>query len=873
VWGGTGNELTGNVPVNLIFLGGSTGFGFDGSVTAQQITTAANNLFSSAYFSGLIGGNQPTLSVQASYVDTRDGLPASFQVSDVINGVVRNSLQDNGGPLADTDNFGPYSLDPNGIYVVFLPPKNGSGVPYALGGQPNAVGVHGFGSPDGKIGDSDNAPTAVVMSAQNTFSLNHKNDSPNTPDAFVSLNALDSITTILSHELVETLTHTDTSSEDGTQVDATPQFYQAYPQVTENPGELGDNEAEMHYGFVNCVAVQSYWYAFNTEFYGIPDGTRQRLCLQGQSLIIGGDRLGPADKQTLDISAVAGGVQVILNGDTYQYAPGQVSSIRVDLGAGANTHNVDGLPAGVSLTVTEAAGANDTVNLGPSSKNLADIQGPVSVQGEGPTNDVTLGGFYGGTWTDTLSGPRGGSLPLGSFTFSYGGLATFSLSPAQAVTLTLQGGPFATELDTVTDAGAGSIQFNGAQPDHGTLRYASVSELDDLVKVSSAAYDFTGAEGVFSPSVAVRDGPVVNGLQTTSLQQKIVYLEGGRDWWLDYYRTVMDPVSFANKGDVTVQSGSQNASIDLNNPNPAAGLATLEIDPGIGTTNVTVESTPGILLGGARSQSFAPDMKAGGGGGGGGIFSTVATTVTSSGRAGDVETVTLHGAQGVQAILGTVDVENPNAYRGARTNLVIDDTGDTKGRAGHLLDGRLTGLAPATITWGAVSSLTVTGGSGGNSFTVGSFGNLPTTVLNAGRGGDTFTVTVSAMSRYQLTVNGGPGYDQLDIDVLSAALGVSQGHGWVSVSSPVKDHGSGISYKDIEDLNVNQLQMLPPPPGNGGGDGNGGLPMLSPSPGGGAQDPLQPAQPRHKARKLGGPSHRPRHAAGHGKRARRSRGK
>jgi hypothetical protein len=876
VWGHTGNELTGNIPVNLIFLGGSTGFGFDGSVTAQDITNAVNNLFASAYFSGLIGGNSPTLSVTATYVDTKDSLPASFQTSDVINDIVRSSLQDNGGPLSDTDNFGPYSLDPNGIYAVFLPLKDPSGVPYALNGQPNVGGAHDFGSPDGKIGDSDNSPTAVVMSTQDPMGLNHKNDAPNTPDVFVKLNALDSITTALSHELVETITDTDPSSgDDGTHVDATPQFFQAYPLVAQS-GELADNEAEMHVGFVNCVAVQSYWYVYNTEWYGIPDGTRQRLCLQGQSLIIPGDRLGPADKQTLGISTVAGGVQVNLNGDVYQYAPGQVTSINVDLGPGANTINVDGVPAGVSLTVTEAAGANDTINLAPSGNGLANIQGPISIKGGGGKNHVTLGGSYGGVLTDTLTDPRTGSLPLGSFTFSYTDVGTLALSPSGTIgQLILQGGQFATtEQDSVTDAGVGSIQFDGAMPDHGTLNYVSVAEVDDLVQVPSATYDFTGDEGITSPYVAVVDGPVVNSLPTTSLQQTITYVTS--NLWSISSRTVMDRVDFANKSDVTVQGGSQNASIDLNNPTPAAGLATLEIDPGLGTTTVTVESTPGPAGAGSQGRAFAPAMKIGGGWPGPGLGYGVATTVTNSGRIGNVETVELKGPQGVQAIDGPVDIENPNVVGGGQTNLVIDDTGDTQARNVLLLDGQLTGLAPAAITWGAILSLTVTGGSAGNSFSVSSFGRMPSATLNAGSSGDTFTVTLTAMSGYGLTVNGGAGYDQLDINVLSPATIVSHTHRVVSAHTPGPGHkDSGIGYKDIEKLDINQ----PSPPGDGGnGDGGmlppslGGLSFLPQNLGGPEQGPQQFAK-RHKGGVKERPLHLPTTLSRHGKQVKHAKGK
>src|SRR5689334_16343907 len=36
-----------NVPLNIVFAGGETGFGYDGSVTASQITDAMNQILSS----------------------------------------------------------------------------------------------------------------------------------------------------------------------------------------------------------------------------------------------------------------------------------------------------------------------------------------------------------------------------------------------------------------------------------------------------------------------------------------------------------------------------------------------------------------------------------------------------------------------------------------------------------------------------------------------------------------------------------------------------------------------------------------------------------------------------------------------------------
>src|SRR5678816_1865157 len=59
------------------------------------------------------------------------------------------------------------------------------------------------------------------------------------------------------------------------------------------------------------------------------------------------------------------------------------------------------------------------------------------------------------------------------------------------------------------------------------------------------------------------------------------------------------------------------------------------------------------------------------------------------------DTVTIGNAGSTQAILGTIDVGNQDAF----TRLVIDDSADLIARVIGIADGTVTGIAPATISY------------------------------------------------------------------------------------------------------------------------------------------------------------------------------
>ena len=180
-----------------------------------------------------------------------------------------------------------------------------------------------------------------------------------------------------------------------------------------------------------------------------------------------------------------------------------------------------------------------------------------------------------------------------------------------------------------------------------------------------------------------------------------------------------------------------------------------DIDP---TTGLTIKTS---------SSGFAGSVVNIGYNGANGV-----TTLISEGS--DIVTV---GANGnAQGVLGLLRIENPSFY----SNLTVDDSADPTGRATVLDDINVNGgsfgiieggVLGGSLEYGAndVNTLTINGGSGGNSFTV--FNSvlkspilggaaIPTT-LNTGAGNDSVDVEVSSTSRYNLTINGQGGVNSL----------------------------------------------------------------------------------------------------------------
>ncbi len=710
--------------------------------------------------------------------------------------------------------------EPSGVPT---PPQVGGPVIYALITPPNVT-----------------APNNVVGYNQPAVHPNLEHLDPReeawvstTADANGKLN-FDFSTSVFSHELVEATTDPLGQVPGFGGIVVSPGA--AYPNA--NTGtQIGDNEPDGAYqyrlGGPSGPLVQAFWSEQDQQFL-VRDGNSLRMQIvpdawkknakgtaffQGGTLVIdasqGGIPQAFVGKQAITIDTVhepgGPGVRVVMDGQVFGFEPGTVNKIQVlaandsetitvrgtlpnvpvaiTLGTGKYVVNLS--PAGRSdpidsaVSIDDKAGGALTVRVAPTG-SAANLLSGVSVAGAGPDASVTFTFPAGATVTDALAGTNGGALSIGSATVAYKGFAQVSLHASAGVLkkLVLTDGSFQNEQDTVTGPGGGQLWLDG-----GKLNYANVAELDDLVTADTATYDFTGTSLLGSPPpVHVTDGPrLINygvyDVLTGALQQTFPYLLFGGGSPL-----TLAPIDYANKSNVTVGGGVKNSTIDVDYSVPADGLDHLTIDPGPGKAAVNI----------ARVG--------------------VATTVTGSGKGpADATTVTLHDpTSGVQNILAPIDVQNPNAALGAATFLVVDDTGDATGRTVTLGDDAIHSLAPATVSWGAISGLTVDGGGANNHFFFSSLGNAPTTTLNTGAGDDTVHVDVFASSDYSLTLNGGPGSNQLFVTAVLPKTKLQQSPGQIHATTPGFPQESYIVYSNFDSVSVNQVGGLPGTPGTGG---------------------------------------------------------
>jgi hypothetical protein len=128
--------------------------------------------------------------------------------------------------------------------------------------------------------------------------------------------------------------------------------------------EIGDNEGVLSTAFVNGFKVQALW-SQQDGAYAIYDGNSQRVTVTNANLVVTGDQFGSnfADTITVDLNA-KGGVVVTENGETFSFPFGEIQTVSIFAGGGANTINVLKTSSSSPLSII---GRSDTVNIGSGS--------------------------------------------------------------------------------------------------------------------------------------------------------------------------------------------------------------------------------------------------------------------------------------------------------------------------------------------------------------------------------------------------------------------------------------------------------------------------------------------------------------------------
>src|SRR5579884_1444726 len=228
-------------PVYLIYWGSY--WTHNPTATPTQVDQAAASFLSGPYLTGLsqYGGGIGDAWFAGSAVDTLDPDPTNGFSMTYLEGIVNSAINNLGLPNPGATQYLP-------IYMVVTPPG-------IVSDQADAGGYH-------TVGVSSSLQELVY-------------------GWIGSDGSLPSITTVLSHEVVESISDPLVSGWPLGGITVTPGV-----NYTGIPGnELADNEAQNYTAILNGVTVQSYWSQQDEEFV-VPDGTQGLYVYNGISLYI-----------------------------------------------------------------------------------------------------------------------------------------------------------------------------------------------------------------------------------------------------------------------------------------------------------------------------------------------------------------------------------------------------------------------------------------------------------------------------------------------------------------------------------------------------------------------------------------------------------
>ncbi len=449
------------------------------------------------------------------------------------------------------------------------------------------------------------------------------------------------------------------------------------------------NTREGDFSGINVDPNGTFWIAneFTTGGSGATEVAHFTLANPGEAFIKNGvlwvTGTNANDNVTLQLNpGNFGQTEVLDNGvDLGDFNNGSFSSVNVFLFGGNDTVNVENTLFGVPVTINEGGG-NDTVNITPSAQFLDNIQGDVFIN-SGPGSD-TLNVFdendnFNDTWTITGS------------TITRTAAATIHYRGQNAVNIT---------------GGFGNLTYNILSTEFGFTTTVDTGPGTDIVNVQSTA--------LFSPL------NIENAFSTSN------------------HDTV-------NIGSLAPSLGGTLANIagTVNVSNTSGGGTTLNVDDSGDTTGQTVTVTNGSVSG---TWSPASINYTGGqvtslnllGGDGGNTFNVQSTAsgTTTSINTNDTSTASINNTVNIGSLApslgGTLaNIAGPvNISGNSLTTVVVDDSGDTTGQSVTVTNNSISGTwAPAAINYANVSTLTIDGGSGLDTYNVQSTASGTTTDL------------------------------------------------------------------------------------------------------------------------------------------------
>ncbi len=401
----TGQTITGSLtdgmkdPPVVLFFSGNFWSTQAGQQDMATFRSSASNIMSGPYLSGLTqygSDGKAFLMESVSTVSTvtiatsgpNAGTADPDKLQDFLNSAINNGL------------FGPGDNDWQHapIYFVISDPASSKG---------SFAGWNDDGHYERTFWDYENIHMAWLSTALGA-------------DGHVTK---DNFTDLFSHELVETLSDPDSNGINIVPPSTLPMNLRATGNL-----QIADDEPDGgRYMYrlgdpVKGDLVQAYWSNKDQAFI-VPDNNSQLVLLrpiwnngtfsQTFGLEASGDQLGYhfGDKMVLDVTA-NGNVTLNLNQQRFTFEVGKIAKISLDTVGGANTVQVNAVPAGVSTLTIQGDDGTDAVTLGNG-----------SLVGINPTTAITVQNIFGQT-SLYLSGYQGpaAKVTLGIRSIVYNGL-------------------------------------------------------------------------------------------------------------------------------------------------------------------------------------------------------------------------------------------------------------------------------------------------------------------------------------------------------------------------------------------------------------------------------------------------------------------
>ena len=438
----------------------------------------------------------------------------------------------------------------------------------------------------------------------------------------------------------------------------------------------------------------------------------------------------PSGISSLDSIVIKGGTGT----NTYTVnAPQAYLGTTLDTGSGADTINVQAISAPLTIDTLSGTGlVSSTVTVG-NAGSLAGIAAALTIHNN-PSRDTVIINDDTDSTNRTVTVSSSGITGLSAYPINF---TNFSVSD-----LTVNGGT-GTNSYTITDTPAAfSMRLNtGTGADTVAVRATSA-----LLTVDTLAGGFSTTAAVTVGNAGSVQGILAALTIHNNPTHDTLTVDDSADTGSRTVTVTADgisglapaPISFTNfsVSTLTVLGGSAANHYTISGT-PASTSMTLNTGGGTDTVNVQANSVP-----------------------------LAVNTTTAPGGSGN-NVVTIGNAGSLAGILAALTVSNGPSY----DNLIVDDSADTADRTVTINNSGITGLAPAALNFNAVSitSLTVFGGAGDNTYTVTGPPARTSTTLNTGTGVDTVNVLSSGTSFdltvFQLTVSssGGDGNDTVNL--------------------------------------------------------------------------------------------------------------